>query len=101
MSNSPLYAVRARPSIVKETTSSLCTSGWSSREVSVKGTAPFLDVHEELVAEHADTRRDGRRDGRAEHADRRLLRRPVHPGGDVVAQVHEEVEVRLATGTIL
>src|SRR6516162_11728873 len=101
MISSPLYAVRARPSSVKLTSSSLCTSGWSSREVSVKGAPPFLDVHEELVAEHADARRDRRRDGRAEHADGRLLRRPCHSGGNVVAEVHEEVQIFLAAVAVL
>src|SRR6516162_3432333 len=101
MSSSPFMAVVGRPSSVKERCSSGCTTGWSSRDVSVKGAPPFLDVHQELVAEHADARGDGGRNGGAEHADRRLLGRPCHPGGDVVAQVHEEVQILLAAVAVL
>ena len=69
--------------------------------VSVKGAPPFFDVHQELVTEHADTRGDRGRNGRAKHADGRLLRRPGHAGRDVVAQVHEKVQIFLAAVAIL
>src|ERR1700733_9215572 len=100
MISSPFVAVTSRPSRVKVRPVS-AAAAWSPFAVSVKGAPPFLDVHEELVAEHADARGDGRRDGRPEHADRRLLRRPGHARRDVVAQVHEEIEIFLATGAAL
>src|SRR5579871_2751634 len=87
-----------------EKVSSVCGAGstrCSWRDMSVKGAPPFLDVHEELVAEHADARRDGRGDGRAEHADGRLLRRPRHAGRDVVAEIHEEIQIFLAAVAVL
>src|ERR1700722_10655870 len=71
------------------------------RPDSGKGTPPFLHVDQELVPEHADGRGDGRGDGRAEHADGGLLRWPGHAGRDVVAEVHEQVEIFLASGAIL
>src|SRR5271165_1343611 len=79
-------AVAGRPSRTKETT---------SLPASAIGAASLFDVEEELVAEHADGRGDRRRDRRAEDADRRLLGRPVQPGGDVVRDVEEQVEVLL------
>src|SRR5271155_566536 len=97
MSNSPGLAVTVRPSRLKASSLDSC----SVLAVSVKGASPFLDVHEELVAEHADARRDGRRDGGSQHADGRLLRRPGHAGGDVVAQVHEKVQIFLAPVAVL
>src|SRR5438270_3203340 len=63
--------------------------------------AAFLHVQEELVTEHADRGDDRARDRRPEGADRRLLRRPREPGRDVVADVEEQVEVVVATGTRL
>src|ERR1700735_194468 len=94
MMSSPLVAVTSRPSSVN-VISSVGASVWlaSDLAVSVKGAPPFLDVDQELVAEHANARRDGRGDGRAEHADGGLLRRPGHSGRDVVAQVHEKVQI--------
>ena len=59
-------------------------------------TSPLLHVLEELVAKHPDTRRDRRRYGGTEDTDRRLLRRPADPGCQVVADVHEQIEVGLA-----
>src|SRR5579875_1346927 len=55
--------------------------------------AALPDVGEVLVPEHADAGRDGGRDGRAQDADRGLRRRPRHAGRDVVADVHQQVEV--------
>src|SRR5271157_1884376 len=102
MSSSPFFAVTSRPSRVKVSSSSCWGAAcWRGFAVSVKGTPPFLHVDEELVAEHADARRDGGGDGRAEHADRGLLRWPGHAGGDVVAEVHEEVQIFLAPGAVL
>src|ERR1700722_18217046 len=107
MSSSPFLAVTSRPSSVKVCVpSSLpldarASVGLPVLAVSVKGTPPFLHVHQELVAEHADARRDGRRDRRSENADGGLLRRPGHAGRDVVAQVHEEVQIFLAPVAIL
>src|SRR5271156_4462077 len=102
ISSSPFLAVTVRPSRVKVFVPSSWASGASASvtsrvfAVSVKGTSPFLHVHQELVAEHADARRDGRRDRRPEHADGRLLRGPGQTGRDVVAQVHEKVQIFLA-----
>src|SRR5580704_14779825 len=97
MRNWPAGAVTSRPSMVKVTdapASTLGTMPWCDVTTgSAMRTAPFLHVHEEVVAEHADARRDRRRDGRAQHADRRLLRWPRHARGQVVAHVHEQVDV--------
>src|ERR1035437_900024 len=68
---------------------------------SVKGAPSILHVDEELVAEHADSGGDRRRDGWPEHADGRLLRRPGHSGRDVVTQINEKVEILLAPGAVL
>src|SRR3974390_2859305 len=101
MRSSPLTAATWRPSSVNVNRSAPI-SWWGSWScMSVKGAPPLFDVHQELVAEHADARADGRGEGRAEHADRRLLRRPGHAGGDVVAQVHEEVQIFLAPCAVL
>src|SRR5580692_3580667 len=103
MSSSPFLALTSRPSSVKVCVpSSLpppasASVGLSVLAVSVKGTTPFLHVHQELVAEHADAGRDGRRDRRPEHADGGLLGWPGHAGRNVVAQVHEKVQIFLAT----
>src|SRR5580704_15963615 len=103
--NWPAGAVTSRPSMVKVTDAPASTLGampWCDVTTgSAMRTAPFLDVHEEVVAKHPDPRRDRRRDGRPQDADRRLLRRPRHPRGQVVAHVHEEVDVRLAPVTVL
>src|ERR1700722_19729157 len=107
ISSSPFLALTSRPSRVKVCVPSSLASGASASvgvfvfAVSVKGTPPFLHVHQELVAEHADARRDGRRDRRPEHADSCLLRGPGHTGRDVVAQVHEEVQIFLAPVAVL
>src|SRR5271155_3564138 len=107
ISSSPFLAVTLRPSRVKVLVPSSWASGASASvgletfAVSVKGTPPFLHVHQELVAEHADARRDRRRDRRPEHADGGLLRGPGHARGDVVAQVHEEVQIFLAPVAVL
>src|SRR5271165_5776810 len=107
MSSSPFFAVTSRPSRVKVSVASSGAAVASASfgdwvfAVSVKGTPPFLHVDEELVAEHADARGDRGGDGRAEHADGGLLRRPGHAGGDVVAEVHEEVQIFLAPGAVL
>src|ERR1700681_1621885 len=94
--NCPAGAVTSRPSKVKVTDapgSALGAMPWCDVTTgSAMGAAPFFDVHEEVVAEHPDARGDRRRDGRPQNADRRLLRRPRHPGGQVVADVHEEVD---------
>src|SRR5580692_10185854 len=107
MSSSPFLALTSRPSSVKVCVPSSLASAASASEgflvllVSVKGTPPFLHVHQELVAEHADARRNGRRDRRAEDADGGLLGRPGHARRDVVAQVHEEVQIFLAPVAVL
>src|ERR1700722_20083881 len=66
-----------------------------------EGTGAVLDVQQELVAEHADGRGDGGGDGGAEHADGRLLRRPAHTRGQVVGDVHQQLEVALAALAVL
>src|ERR1700734_1040114 len=65
------------------------------------GTPPVLDVHEEVVTEHPDGRGDRRGDGRAQDADRRLLRWPRHPRRQVVADVHEQVDIGVASVAVL
>src|SRR5580692_11042454 len=100
MRSSPFVAVTVRPSSVKVSFSSDVAKCGSRLSVSVKGAPPFFDVHEELVAEHADPRGDRRRDRWAEDADRRLLRRPGHAGRDVVAEVHEKVQIFLAADPV-
>src|SRR6185437_10626447 len=92
MSSSPGLAATVRPSRLMAI---------SSVKGSVKGAPPLFDVDEELVSEHADGRGDRRGDGRTHHADGRLLRGPGHAGGDVVAEIHEKVEIFLAPGAIL
>src|ERR1019366_495567 len=94
MSSSPGLADTVRPSRLME----ICASVFCS---SVKGAPPLFHVDEELVTEHADARGDRRRDGRPEHADGRLLRRPGHSRRDVVTQIHEKVEIFLAPGAVL
>src|SRR5215471_10199580 len=61
-----------------------------------EGAAAVLDVDEELVAEHLQRRRNRRRDRRPEHADRGLGRGPAQAGGDVVADIEQQVEIALA-----
>src|SRR5205807_9437318 len=61
----------------------------------------FLDVHEELVSEHANGPHDRRRDRGPQDADGGLLRRPGQTGGDVVAHVEEEIEVLLSARALL
>src|ERR1700732_1782216 len=98
--NCPASAVTSRPSNVKVTDAPGSTLGaipWCEVTTgSAMRAAPFFDVYEEFVPEHPDARRDRRRDGRPQHADRRLLRRPRHPRGQVVAHVHEQVDIGLA-----
>src|SRR4051812_27485457 len=88
---SPGVASTALPSTVIVT-----TSGFVS-VTSLIGALPVLDVDEELVAEHPERRDDRRRDRRAEWTDRRHvrrpLRRPLDARADVVAHVHQQVEV--------
>src|SRR5688500_10394323 len=95
---SPGLASTALPSTVMFTTSVLLA-------VSVIRARPVLDVHEELVAEHAERRHDRGRDRRAEEADRGHRRRPgerpLHAGHDVVAHVDEQVEVLHAACALL
>src|SRR5438477_940731 len=92
MTISPAWATTSLPSTVMVTV---------SVATSTKRTPPFLDVHHELVAEQAQRRHHGRRDRRTERADRGHVGRPLgRPGDvrrDVVADVHEEVEVLRAT----
>src|SRR5674476_961742 len=95
---SPLRAVTCRPSRVNVTCPSATSGGtvWAGSAVvarSTIGTAPLLDVDEELIPEHLDGRSDGRRDGGPQHADGGLLGWPGQPGGDVVADIEQEVEV--------
>src|SRR5579862_9213761 len=102
ISSSPGRAVAGRPSRTKGIDPS--SEAWSSAgalATSVKGARPFLDVQQELVAEHLDGRGDGRGDRRPEHADGRLLGRPVQPRRDVVAHVEQQVEVLLTTIPVL
>src|SRR5579859_26440 len=90
---SPAYASTSLPSRTIFTVS----SGWLP---AIRAGA-FLDVHHELVAEHPHGRHDRARDRRAERADRRLPGRPRETRGDVVAHVQQEVEVGLATLSLL
>src|SRR5674476_1107994 len=95
---SPLRAVTSRPSRGNVTCPS-ATSGdtvWAGSAVVARssiGTAPLLDVDEELIPEHLDGRTDGRRDGGPQHADGGLLGWPGQPGSDVVAGIEQEVEI--------
>src|ERR1700728_4702598 len=91
INSSPGLADTVRPSRLM----AICPSARCCPVESGKGAPPLLDVHEELVAEHADTRSDRRRDGRPQHADGRLLRWPGHARRDVVTQIHEKVEIFL------
>src|SRR5688572_24666431 len=84
---SPLRASMTLPSTVIETVS----TGVSV--TSVIGAGSVLDVDEELVAEHLDGRDDGHRRRRTQEADRGHRVREPEPGGDVVADVEQEVEV--------
>src|SRR5579862_7070301 len=68
---------------------------------SAMGAASVLHVHQEFVAEHADARGDRRRDGRPQHADGGLLRWPAHARGQVVAHVHEQIQIALEPGAVL
>src|SRR5688572_19288523 len=91
---SPARASTDRPSTVIVSRSGLV-------DASAKGTRTFLDVDQELVAEHPEGGDDGRRDRGAKRADRGHVRwparRPLNTGGDVVAHVHQEVEILDAT----
>src|SRR5207244_12774623 len=88
MTISPAWATTSLPSTVIVT-------------VSAKGAPALFDVDQELVAEHAQGGHHGRRDGGAQGADGghvgRPSGRPGDVGRDVVAAVHEEVQVRGAT----
>src|SRR3954469_11635318 len=92
MSSSPLFASIVRPLIATET-----VSFWTS--VSATRATAFLDVHEVLVAEALDRRRDRSDRRRSERTDRRLLRRPGDAGADVVGHVEQQLEVVLASGS--
>src|ERR1035437_7383504 len=99
---SPLRAVTSRPSRRKLTEASTASSPAPCRgPCSAIRAGPFLDVDQELVAEHLDGGIDGRGDGRAEDADGGLLGRPGQSGGDVVRHVQEEIEGLLAPLPVL
>src|SRR5579872_4414146 len=109
MRNSPARAVASRPSKVNVTVapgSAGCEMAWcdvttgSGRRSGI-GTAAVFHVYQELVAEHADARGDRGRDRGPQHADRRLLGRPRHPRCQVVAHVHQEVDVGRAPHAVL
>src|SRR3954453_8586323 len=90
---SPFWATTSLPSRMIVTVSVVASSAmW---------TPSILDVHEELVAEHADARHDRAWDRRAERADRCLPRRPRQAGRDVVTDVGEQVDVGLAPLSLL
>src|ERR1700678_984398 len=95
INSSPGRPVTARPSMVNGTVSSP-SAGGTELVCSVIGAATIFDVHQELVSEHGDSGRDGRRDGGTEHTDRGLLGWPVDPGADVVTNVHQQIEVLFA-----
>src|SRR5580700_4456176 len=108
--NSPAPAVTVRPSMVISTVdpaSTLGVTAWwevmtgSAMVASAVGAASVFDMDQELVAEHPDARGDGRRDGGTEHADGGLLRRPGHPGREVVADVHQELQVTVPALPVL
>src|ERR1019366_4380580 len=103
--NWPAGAVTSRPSRVKVTDAPASTLGavpWCDVTTgSAMGTPPVLHVHEDLVAKHPDRRCDRRRDGGAQDADRRLLGRPRHARRQVVADVHEQVHIRLSAVAVL
>src|ERR1700722_2820331 len=105
MRNCPAGAVTSVPSRVKVTVASASTLGampWCEVTTgSAIRTTPVLDVHQDVVTEHPDGRRDRRRDRRAQDADRRLLRGPRHARRQVVAHVHQEVHVRLTPVAVL
>src|SRR5487761_871487 len=91
MRNCPARAVTGFPSSVISTvapsTARGATPWWEVTSGSAMRTAPVLDVDQELVAEHADTRGDGGGNGGTQNADGGLLRRPAHSWGEVVAHV--------------
>src|ERR1019366_8560082 len=108
--NSPAPATTARPSMVISTVAP--SSAWgamawwevmtgSAMGPGSLGTGSVFDMEQELVAEHPDGRGDGGGDGGAEHADGRLLRRPAHAGGQVVGDVHQQLQVALAAFAVL
>src|ERR1700677_1200717 len=97
INSSPGLADTVRPSRLME----ICPSSCCGSVESVKGTPPLFDMHEEFVAEHGDARGDRRRDRQPQHADGRLLRWPGHTRRDVVTQIHEKVEIFLASGAVL
>src|SRR5579864_9597332 len=105
MRNWPAGTVTSRPSSTNVTDASASARGtmpWCDVTTgSAIGAAPVLDVHQEFVPEHPDGRGDRRRDGRSQDADGRLLGRPRHPGGEVVTDVHEQVDVGLAPVAVL
>src|SRR4051794_40949420 len=92
---SPFWATTSLPSRMMVTVS--VSVGCS---VAIR-TCSIFDVHEELVAEHADARHDRAWDRRAERADRCLPRRPRQPGRDVVTDVSEQVDIGLAPLALL
>src|SRR5208283_3207681 len=91
--SSPGSAETARPSTVMEIPAGASTRSATVHRVGRERATALFDVHEQLVGEHLGHRDDRRGDGRAEHADRRLLRRPGEPGRDVVAGVEHEIDV--------
>src|SRR5687768_12578993 len=99
MITSPGRASTSRPSMV------IFKPVVVSFAVSVKGALPVLDVDQELVAEHAEGRDIGRGYRRAQRTDRghggRELDRELNSRGDVVAHVHQQVEVLHAAGAVL
>src|SRR5580698_11568859 len=70
------------------------------RMTSVMRAPTIGHVLHEVVTEHLDRRVHRGRDGRTQHADRRLLGRPGEARRDVVTEVEEEVDVLHATAAV-
>src|SRR5487761_1643995 len=99
---SPFLACTGRPSTVMVTVSAgsgICRS--LLQAVGRERAMAEADMVQELVPEHADPRGHRTGDGRAQDAYGGLGRRPAHPGHDVVADVHQKVEVGFAALAVL